>query len=49
MAKVFQLFAFEMCFILQEMWSILHFVCAILGFLCEVSKKSKVLKIENVC
>ncbi len=33
------------CFILQEMWGIWHFVCAILGFVCKVLKKrGKVLK-----
>ncbi len=30
------------CFILQEMWCILHFVCAILVFVCK--KRGKVLK-----
>ncbi len=27
------------CFILQEMWGILHFMCTILGFVSKVLKK----------
>ncbi len=36
------------CFILQEMWGTLYFVCAVLGFVCKVLKK-KMQSFENVC
>ncbi len=37
------------CFILLEMWGILHFVCAILGFVCCKVLKKRGQSYENVC
>ena len=31
------------CFILKEMWGILHFVCAVLGIVCRVLKKGDIV------
>ncbi len=48
MAKVFANVCFWDFHILQEMEGILHFVCAILGFVCKVLKNKR-QSFENVC